>query len=48
MPNPEARRTAAGRWSPSVACSSRRDTKAWTAPESPKPSTRAQRVSQNM
>ena len=48
MPKPDARATAAGRWSPSTRCISSLDTKACTAPDRPKPRTSAQSVSQNM
>ncbi len=48
MPYPAARPTAAGRWLPSFACICSFETNAWTTPESVKPRTRAQSVSQNM
>src|SRR5947209_15583070 len=48
IPKKVARPTAAGRWSPITRCISSLETKACTAPESPKPNTSAQRVSQNM
>src|SRR5205085_3992151 len=44
----EPRATDAGRWSPRTRCMSSLDTNACTTPESPKPRTRAQSVSQNM
>ena len=40
--------TAAGPWSPSLDWMARRLTKAWTAPDNPKPRMRGHRVSQNM
>src|SRR3982074_43194 len=48
MPKPEARTTAAGRWSPRTPRMSSFETKACTAPERPKPRTSAHSVSQNM
>src|SRR6266542_4245157 len=48
MPKPVARATDGGRWSPSTRCISSFDTNACTAPESPKPRTSAQSVTQNM
>ena len=48
MPKREARVTAAGRWLPMERCIESWLTKAWTAPERPKPRTRGHRVSQNM
>src|SRR5437870_2051900 len=48
MPKNEARATAAGRWSPRTRSISSLETNACTAPDKPKPRTRAHRVSQNM
>src|SRR2546423_13447068 len=48
MPKTDARATVRGRWSPSIRCISSLDTKACTTPDSPNPSTRAHKVSQNM
>src|SRR5947199_6881286 len=48
IPKKVARETAGGRWSPITRCISSLETKAWTAPDSPKPSTSAHSVSQNM
>ena len=48
MPRSELRVRAAGPCRPMTRCIWPRDTKACTAPESPKPSTSAQSVSQNM
>ena len=48
MPYPDARAIAAGRCVPSFACIAAFETKAWTTPDSVKPSTSAQSVSQSM
>ena len=48
MPKNEALATVPGRWSPMRARIWSLETKAWTTPERVKPSTSAQRVSQNM
>src|SRR5664280_1318730 len=48
MPYPEARTTALGRCVPSLARIWSLETKAWTIPDSVKPSTSAQSVSQNI
>src|SRR4051794_15332981 len=48
MPKNEPRTTDRGPWSPRTRCISSLETKAWTAPDSPKPRTSAHSVSQNM
>src|SRR5438270_3736748 len=48
MPKNVARAVAFGRWSPIIRCISSLETNACTAPDSPKPSTSAHSVSQNM
>src|SRR5947209_161925 len=48
MPKKLARAISLGPWPPRARCISARETNAWTAPDSPKPSTSAHSVSQNM